>query len=154
MCSPCALQAAGSEPYRPSGLMINTSESATGPGFRILLVDDNEDASMSMAELLTLCGHQVRIAGDGATALAAAAQFAPQLVLSDIGLPGMDGYQLAPALRHLAGSRRMVLATVTGYGQRADRARHRGRLRPSPDQAAARRCAAAVYRCRGWINLN
>ena len=76
-----------------------------------------------MAELLTLCGHQVRTASDGVTALEAAAQFAPQLVLSDIGLPGMDGYQLAPALRRLAGSRRMVLAAVTGYGQPADRER-------------------------------
>ncbi|MET0962573.1 MAG: response regulator, partial [Noviherbaspirillum sp.] len=50
-------------------------------------------------------------------------QFAPQLVLSDIGLPGMDGYALAPALRRLAGARRMVLAAVTGYGQASDRER-------------------------------
>lgn len=76
-----------------------------------------------MAELLTLCGYDVRTASDGAKALEAAAQFAPQLVLSDIGLPGMDGYQLAPALRRLAGSRPMVLAAVTGYGQPADRER-------------------------------
>lgn len=76
-----------------------------------------------MAELLTLYGHDVRTAGDGTMALAAAAQFAPQLVLSDIGLPGMDGYELAPALRLLAGQRRMVLAAVTGYGQAADRER-------------------------------
>lgn len=103
--------------------MINTSESDTSPGLRILLVDDNEDASTSMAELLTLCGYDVRTASDGAKALEAAAQFAPQLVLSDIGLPGMDGYQLAPALRRLAGPRRMVLAAVTGYGQPADRER-------------------------------
>jgi len=76
-----------------------------------------------MAELLTLCGHDVRTAGDGRKALEAVAQFAPQLVLSDIGLPGMDGYQLAPALRRLAGSRRMVLAALTGYGQPMDRER-------------------------------
>jgi CheY-like chemotaxis protein len=90
---------------------------------RILLVDDNEDASASMADLLTLYGHEVRTAGDGVQALAAAAQFAPQLVLSDIGLPGMDGYELAPALRRAAGARPMVLAAVTGYGQASDRAR-------------------------------
>lgn len=74
-----------------------------------------------MADLLTLCGHEVRTAGDGAKALEAAALFCPQLVLSDIGLPGMNGYELAPALRRLAGARPMVLAAVTGYGQPADR---------------------------------
>jgi CheY-like chemotaxis protein len=88
---------------------------------RILLVDDNEDASASMAELLGLYGHDVRIAGNGPAALEIAAQFHPQLVLSDIGLPGMDGYALAPALRSIAGERRMVLAAVTGYGQSSDR---------------------------------
>nr|WP_314629158.1 response regulator [uncultured Noviherbaspirillum sp.] len=103
--------------------MINTSQIDAGQGLRILLVDDNEDASSSMAELLTLCGHTVRTAGDGAKALEAAALFYPQLVLSDIGLPGMDGYELAPALRRLAGPRPMVLAAVTGYGQPTDRQR-------------------------------
>lgn len=90
---------------------------------RILLVDDNEDASASMADLLSLYGHQVRIAANSAVALDIAAQFQPQLVLSDIGLPGMDGYALAPALRKLAGDRRMVMAAVTGYGQSSDRER-------------------------------
>jgi CheY-like chemotaxis protein len=90
---------------------------------RILLVDDNEDASASMADLLSLYGHQVRIAANGAVALDIAAHFQPQLVLSDIGLPGMDGYALAPALRKLAGDRRMVMAAVTGYGQSSDRER-------------------------------
>lgn len=103
--------------------MINISASNKGQGLRILLVDDNEDASASMAELLALYGYDVRTAGDGMQALAAAAQFAPQLVLSDIGLPGMNGYELAPALRRQAGARPMVLAAVTGYGQASDRAR-------------------------------
>lgn len=103
--------------------MINISANTSGPGLRILLVDDNEDASASMADLLALYGHQVRTAGNGIQALEAAAQFAPQLVLSDIGLPGMDGYELAPALKRQAGMRPMVLAAVTGYGQASDRER-------------------------------
>lgn len=88
-----------------------------------MLVDDNDDASTSMAELLSLYGHEVRTAASGALALEVAAQFNPQLVLSDIGLPGMDGYQLAPALRRMAGGNRVVLAAVTGYGQSSDRER-------------------------------
>jgi len=76
-----------------------------------------------MAELLFLYGHEVRTAANGAMALEVAAQFEPHLVLSDIGLPGMDGYQLAPALRRIAGGRRVVLAAVTGYGQSSDRER-------------------------------
>jgi CheY-like chemotaxis protein len=76
-----------------------------------------------MAELLSLYGHDVRTVVNGALALEVAAQFEPQLVLSDIGLPGMDGYQLAPALRGVVGGRRMVLAAVTGYGQPSDRER-------------------------------
>jgi CheY-like chemotaxis protein len=90
---------------------------------RILLVDDNEDASLSMAELLQLYGYEVRTAADGRQALDLAAEFEPELVLSDIGLPGMDGYQLAQALRQAAGPRKMALAAVTGYGQSGDRAR-------------------------------
>jgi len=76
-----------------------------------------------MSDLLSLYGHQVRTAANGASALDIAKQFHPQLVLSDIGLPGMDGYALAPALRQLAGDRRMVMAAVTGYGQSSDRER-------------------------------
>ena len=91
--------------------------------YRILLVDDNEDASVSMAELLQLCGYEVRTAANGAEALRLAAEFEPQLVLSDIGLPGMNGYELAQALRQEAGGRRIALAAVTGYGQSGDRAR-------------------------------
>lgn len=94
-----------------------------GAGFRILLVDDNEDANDSMAALLELLDYDVRTATDGATALTMTAEFEPQLVLSDIGLPGMDGYQLAPALRRVAGERKIIIAAATGYGHASDRAR-------------------------------
>lgn len=98
-------------------------ETEKGAGFRILLVDDNEDANDSMAALLELLDYDVRTATDGASALKVTAEFEPQLILSDIGLPGMDGYQLAPALRKVAGSRKVVIAAATGYGHASDRAR-------------------------------
>jgi two-component system CheB/CheR fusion protein len=91
--------------------------------FRILLIDDNVDANESMAALLKLLDYDVRTAKDGESGLEVAVEFEPHLVLSDIGLPGMDGYQLAPALRKAAGSRKLILAATTGYGLASDRLR-------------------------------
>lgn len=91
--------------------------------YRILLIDDNVDANESMSSLLKLLHYDVRTAQDAETGLRVAAAFKPHLILSDIGLPGMDGYQLAPALRKAAGTRKMTLAAVTGYGLASDRAR-------------------------------
>ena len=99
------------------------SDNDSKQGFRILLIDDNEDANDSMAALLELLDYNVRTATDGASALKLTAEFEPQLILSDIGLPGMDGYELAPALRRVAGSRKVIIAAATGYGHASDRAR-------------------------------
>ncbi|MBC7499871.1 MAG: response regulator [Herminiimonas sp.] len=104
----------------PEVLMDNK---ATAHDFRVLLIDDNEDANESMAALLELLGYQVRTATDGEAALRVASEFEPQLILSDIGLPGMDGYQLAPALRKAAGDRKVIIAAATGYGHASDRLR-------------------------------
>jgi len=97
---------------------------------RILLVDDNRDAAETTASLLTGLGHSVRVAHDGAEALAVAAGFAPEVAILDIGLPDMDGYALAAALRARAGAgasagadahaRGLRLIALTGYGQKAD----------------------------------
>jgi PAS domain S-box-containing protein len=86
---------------------------------RILVVDDNADAAKALAQLLTLLGHDVSVAHDGPGALAKAAEARPQLVFVDIGLPGMDGYALASALR-AAGLDRAALVAVTGYGRDQD----------------------------------
>ena len=91
--------------------------------FRILLIDDNEDANESMGSLLKLLNYDVRTANDAASGLQAAVEFQPHLILSDIGLPGTDGYQLAPALRKAAGNRKLILAAATGYGLASDRSR-------------------------------
>lgn len=90
---------------------------------RILVIDDNRDASESMGTLLSLFGHAVRAAHDARSGLALAASFQPHLIFSDIGLPDMDGYRLAPALRQLSEGRKVVIAAITGYGMENDRKR-------------------------------
>ena len=99
------------------------SSSTLQPGFRVLLIDDNDDANESMAALLELVGYDVRTAVTGATALTLTAQFEPQLILSDIGLPDMNGYDLAPALRQITGLRKVILVAATGYGNANDKQR-------------------------------
>jgi CheY-like chemotaxis protein len=92
---------------------------------RVLVVDDNEDACKSLARLLRLNGHEVRIAHDGPTTLALLPSFPAEAVLLDIGLPGMDGYQVARAIRGQPLGETMTLVALTGYGQDEDRRRSR-----------------------------
>ncbi|HEU5219461.1 MAG TPA: response regulator [Gemmatimonadales bacterium] len=91
---------------------------------RILVVDDSTDAAESMARLLLLSGHEVTVAHDGPSALEIAAREAPAIVLLDIGLPGMDGYEVCRRLRQLGLADTRIIA-VTGYGQDRDRQRSR-----------------------------
>jgi len=91
----------------------------------ILVVDDNLDAVHTLAELLRGSGHQVWVAHDGPTAIEAARKLTPGLVLLDIGLPGMDGYEVARALRLQEGLERTRLVALTGYGNADDRRRSR-----------------------------
>ncbi len=91
---------------------------------RILIVDDNQDAAESLAEFLAECGHLVRTAHDGPSGIELAASFKPTICLIDIGLPVMDGYEVARRLRALEGLPTGVrLLAVTGYGQGGDRRR-------------------------------
>ncbi len=91
---------------------------------RVLLVDDNVDAANTLAEALTEVGHEVLVAKDGPSALAAAPAFRPDVALLDIGLPLMDGYELGRRLRALPGMPDdMRLIALTGYGQEGDRQR-------------------------------
>jgi two-component system CheB/CheR fusion protein len=98
---------------------------ADGIPLRVLVVDDNVDAADALQYVLKLGGHRVRVAHDGPGAIAAAAAEPPELVLLDIGLPGMDGYQVAERLR-LAGHDRAALVAISGYGQEEDLRRSRG----------------------------
>ncbi len=95
------------------------------PKRRLLVVDDNKDAAESMSMLLEMWGHEVACAYDGPTALETAEQWQPEAVFLDIGLPGMDGYEVAERLRELPQAKDAVLIAITGYGQEDDRLRSR-----------------------------
>jgi len=90
---------------------------------RVLVVDDNEDAAESMAMLLSVLGHEVRVQRDGPAALAAAAEFLPQAVFCDVGMPGMDGYEVATRLRQDPRLTATLLVALTGWGSQDDKKR-------------------------------
>jgi signal transduction histidine kinase/ActR/RegA family two-component response regulator len=96
-----------------------------GASRRVLVVDDNMDAADMLAETLSLEGYEVEQAHDGLMALARAATFAPDVVLLDIGLPELDGYEVARRLRQQPGGDSLLLVALTGYGQASDRQRSR-----------------------------
>lgn len=91
----------------------------------MLVVDDNEDAANTLAMILKLEGHEVDTAYSGAEALGRIEEFDPAVVLLDIGLPGLDGFQIAERIRAQPRHRNVRLVAITGYGQDADRARTR-----------------------------
>ena len=96
-------------------------DAAVLPGsLRILVADDNLDAAETLAVLLEVMGHAVRRVNDGAAALQAAAEFDPQLVLLDIGMPGLNGYETCKRMRALPGGAARTLVAVTGFGQPQD----------------------------------
>ncbi len=111
--------------HAPSRELPATASPATAAkGTRILVVDDNQDAAESIADLLVELGHDVERAHNGPTAIEVARRFRPNVCLLDIGLPVMDGYELARQLRQakeLPGELRLI--AVTGYGQEQDRRR-------------------------------
>jgi CheY-like chemotaxis protein len=90
---------------------------------RILVADDNADSVESLALLLTLRGSEVRTASDGWEAVEAAAEFGPDVVLLDIGMPRLNGYEAARKIREQSRGGRMVLIALTGWGQDEDRQR-------------------------------
>jgi CheY-like chemotaxis protein len=92
---------------------------------RVLVVDDNVDAADTLAMLLRVGDHEVRIVHDGLSALDAARAYRPQVVLLDIGLPGLNGYEVAQRLRSDPITKDVLLVAVSGYGQDEDRRRSR-----------------------------
>lgn len=91
-----------------------------GVSRRILIVDDNRDHVVSLAALLEAMGHEVRSVYDGGSALGAVADYLPHVVILDIGLPVIDGYEVARCLRSTYTDRSLLLIALTGYGQPRD----------------------------------
>jgi CheY-like chemotaxis protein/nitrogen-specific signal transduction histidine kinase len=102
-----------------------TSAAAASASLAVLIVDDNEDAAELLAECLAEFGHRTRIAHDGPAALRVVQDFTPDVAVLDIGLPVMDGYELALRLRQHPGLGEVRLLALTGYGQASDRQRSR-----------------------------
>jgi CheY-like chemotaxis protein len=106
---------------------VNTATASqakpTSQRFRILVVDDNHDSALSLAMMLSIMGHDTRTAHDGESAVATAESFLPEVVLLDIGLPKLNGYEVAQRIRETAWGKSMFLIAVTGWGQEEDRQR-------------------------------
>jgi CheY-like chemotaxis protein len=115
----------------PSGLMAQPVVEAVtadrppvaGAALKILVVDDNRDAADTCATLLELSGHQVQVAYAGEKALAVAGRFQPHVAILDIGLPDINGYELARRIRSAPWGRDIALVAMTGWGQDEDRRR-------------------------------
>ena len=115
----------------PLRAQVHSAPDSDGPanaqppprGRRVLVVDDNQDAATSLAMLLRLQGHDIRVAHSGPTALEVTRDFQPEVVLLDIGMPYMDGYEVARRIRQMPGSENILLAALTGWGQEEDRRR-------------------------------
>lgn len=103
----------------------SVAAASTSAPRRVLVVDDNRDQTDSLAALLALCGHEVRTAYDGPGALTVLQDFVPDVALVDIGLPGMNGYEVARHIRGRPGLEHVVLVAQTGWGQEEHRRRSR-----------------------------
>jgi YD repeat-containing protein len=114
-----SLPAVGAPPQSQQGPTDSSKVNAKEIQHRILVVDDNRDAANTLARLLSNGGHQVQTKYDGASALEAINRFRPTVVLLDIGLPGMSGYEVARCIRNR--SEDLLLIAITGYGREDDR---------------------------------
>jgi PAS domain S-box-containing protein len=109
---------------QPAAAPAAAPATATRPASRrVLVADDNQDAADTLAMILELAGHEVRVAHDGRAAFALAAEFRPEFALLDLGMPELSGYELARALRREPWGRDMQLIALTGWGQDGDRRR-------------------------------
>jgi DNA-binding response OmpR family regulator len=118
VCLPVSAMAGMLHSARPQG-----NEVAGALHRRVLVVDDNVDAAVSLRAALQLRGHAVEMAHDAPASLCVLKTFSPEVVLLDIGLPEIDGYQLARHIRSLPDGDKLLLVAITGWGQEDDRVR-------------------------------
>ncbi len=104
-------------PVIASQSKASMSEPRTEHGRRLLVIEDNLDSANSLRLLLELRGHTVQVAGTGPAGIQMASELSPEIVICDVGLPGMDGYAVASALRRLSVPPKLIIA-VTGHGSR------------------------------------
>jgi CheY-like chemotaxis protein len=106
-----------------SNTASSVSDSSAPKLRRILVADDNRDAGDTLAMLLRLDGHEVHVATDGLEAVEMYASVQPEVVILDIGMPGLSGHEVARRIRDLPSERPVILIAVTGWGQKADKDR-------------------------------
>jgi PAS domain S-box-containing protein len=106
-----------SPPQQQASSSLTETAQPTGPSLRVLVVDDNVDTVTTLSLLVKEFGHDVRTAHDGSAVLAAALDYRPNVVLLDIGLPGLDGFEIATRLRQQPALQNAVLVAITGYGE-------------------------------------
>lgn len=107
-------------------IALSTTNSGAAPGYsgkRILVVDDNVDAAESAGEILRLLGNEVSVVHEGLAAVSAVEDWHPDVVLLDIGLPDIDGYEVAKRLRQSDHGKDVMLVALTGWGQDQDKQR-------------------------------
>jgi len=115
-------------PFQPPGQIPSADKAskATGAGRRVLIVEDNPDARRLMHRLLQMWGYDTRVAEDGPSGVEAALAHRPVVALIDLGLPGIDGYEVARRIRAGSGGAAVRLVALTGYGELEDRDRAAG----------------------------
>jgi CheY-like chemotaxis protein len=104
---------------------VESNGRSDGPSRRVLVLDDSPNSASSMAAILELLGHKVETAGDGLAALEAAERFRPELILMDVGMPNLNGYDATRRIRARPWGTEVTIVAVTGWGQEGDRARSR-----------------------------
>lgn len=117
----CLPVAGKSPPHNPEPADPGKEKPVSTASLRILVVDDDRDSTISLSMLLQIMGYKASIAYDGPEAIDMAAEYRPDIVLLDIGLPGMNGYEVARRIRRTPWGARMTLIALTGWGQEEDR---------------------------------